>query len=750
MTYSQQIEQTIKLAKDLAFENNNQRLEIPHFILALLINKTDFYTLLKDLQVDLGSLQKVVIREIEKLEKLNLKDEMQYGKFMSQELYHIFKDAKIYRDQNKLTEVNSFSILMGLMNRYYHPIVKELKRQGVSQDKMSQYSNSQTLTKGDKIAKLNSLSEYTTNLTQLVRERVIEPVIGRESELGDMIRILMRKRKNNPVLIGQPGVGKTAIVEALARKIVDGDVPYQLAKTEIYVLDLASLIAGSSYRGEFEERLKSLLNELKMNPNSLLFIDEIHSIIGAGKAEGSLDAGNIMKPMLARSEIKVIGATTTSEYYQNFSKDKALLRRFQTIKVDEPSVEEAIGILRGIVDQYELHHGVKISDSALVQAVKLSKRYIHDQFLPDKAIDLIDEASAHMSIQLSAEAEKLNEVKADSLTSATVSDHDIYKLIAKKTGIPVNKIAGDERQKLMNLKKSLNQAVIGQEEATAAVADAIIRSRAGVTNPDKPLGSFLFLGPTGVGKTELAKVLAASLFDSKDNLIRLDMSEYMDKQSVSQLIGSPPGYIGYENGGQLTEAVQMNPYSLVLLDEVEKAHKDVFNILLQVLDDGHLTDTKGHTVDFKNAIIIMTSNLGSEILVNQLHADESEINKESREAVLEVVRKHFRPEFLNRIDDLLLFKPLSNSVSRKITRNMIANLAARLINQGIALEITNQAFDKIVNEGMDRYYGARPINRYLTKNIETPLAEKILFQDNQEINAIEVAVVAGEFKFNVK
>lgn len=752
MTYSIQIEQAIKLAKDLAFENHNQRLEIPHFFITLLKSSPELTELLIDLKVDLDSIQKVGFDELDKLKKHHINENSQYGKHMSQELYHVFQEAKKIVNQRKLKEVNSLAIFSALMNRYYHPIVKELKRQGVTQNKLENYLNSGSQIIENNIGKASYLSEYTTNLTQLVRDRLIEPVVGRDREISDMVRILMRKRKNNPILIGQPGVGKTAIVEALARKIVGGDVPNQLAETEIFVLDLTSLIAGSSYRGEFEERLKTLLNELKSNSNGLLFIDEIHTIIGAGQAEGGLDAGNILKPMLARSEIKVIGATTTTEYYHYFSKDKALLRRFQPVMVQEPSDDEAISILHGIADQYESHHGVKITDSALVQAVKLSKRYLPDQFLPDKAIDLIDEASAQRSIQINSQVKRLDEVENDvnQEISDIVSARDIYELIAKKTGIPVNKIASDERNKLMNLKASLNQAVIGQEPATAAVADAIIRSRAGIQDPAKPLGSFLFLGPTGVGKTELAKVLAATIFDSEENLIRLDMSEYMDKHSVSQLIGSPPGYIGHEDGGQLTEAVRINPYSLILLDEVEKAHKDVFNILLQVMDDGHLTDTKGHTVDFKNAIIIMTSNLGSEILINQIDSDETEIGESSREAVMSVIKSHFKPEFLNRIDDLILFKPLSESVSRKITKLMIAKLVARLEDQGIDLEITNQAFNKIVKEGIDSQFGARPIRRYLTKYIETPLAETIIFRADQDLKSIEINLVDDEFKINVK
>lgn len=856
MKYSTKVEKSVELAKEVAQKNKNQTLEIPHFMLALLKHDREVVAIYKRLNVDLNALQQVIILELEKLPKKDLAQQNDYGKQMSHQLYHVFKDANDLSDKWQEEEVTSQSIIVVLLNRYYHPIVHELVNQGVTKDKIEKAINSEDYL--DKDSDNSYLANFTTNITDLVKANQVDPMIGRTNEIRDIIRILTRKTKNNPILIGEPGVGKTAIVEGLAQRIVASDVPNQLNQTEIYSLDLGSLIAGASYRGEFEERLKSVLNELKEKENSILFIDEIHTIVGAGKAEGSLDAGNLMKPMLARSEIKVIGATTITEYRQHFEKDKALIRRFQPVFVNEPSETEAIGILRGISNQFERYHGVTITDEAIIQAVKLSKRYIPDQFLPDKAIDLLDEASAHLNIELNSIPNVLDELKrqrlqlkleittlntsedteskrlekmeqldeslqqeesklteqwqyevelhtslkllndklsqyqqeldmahnddkkmrinqlvshtipnindevsqvkeklanvVNPLVIDTVTEDEIVELVALKTGIPIQNLVESEREKLMNLKTILSRNVIGQDEAVTAVSDAIIRSRAGIQDPDKPLGSFMFLGPTGVGKTELAKVLAKTLFDSENNFIRLDMSEYMEKHSVSQLIGSPPGYVGHEDGGQLTEAVRLNPYSIILLDEVEKAHRDVFNTLLQVLEDGVLTDSKGRSVDFKNSILILTSNIGSELLLNELDEQNilDSISDNTRENVFKLLNEHFRPEFLNRIDDIILFKPLSKSVVLDITSLLIDELTSRLETKNITIDITNEALDKIIKESYDSKFGARPIKRYLTNHIETPIAQMMIQTDFSKGAELIIDVLGNEFKIRKK
>lgn len=862
MKYSIKIEKSVELAKNIAKKNRNKTLEIPHFIFALLETDREVLAIYSRLDVDIDAFQQVVLTELEKLPQSELSNSEDYGKQMSHQLFYVFKDAKSLADQWQVDEVNSHTIIIELLNRYYHPIVRELVDQGVTKKELEKIINGQYESED---SNETYLSEYTLNLTELVRNDKIDPIIGRTSEIRDIIRILTRKTKNNPILLGEPGVGKTAIIEGLAHRIVSGDIPNQLNQMNIYSLDLGSLVAGASYRGEFEERFKSVLNELKEEENSLLFIDEIHTIVGAGKAEGSLDAGNLMKPMLARSEIKVIGATTINEYRQQFEKDKALVRRFQPILVEEPTVEEAISILRGISKQFEQYHGVSITDEAVVTAVELSKRYIQDQFLPDKAIDLLDEASALLSIELNSvpnELDELNRQKAqlknemtslqanneteqkqldlmkqqeEKLTNQieqitqqwhdeielqtklkelerklqdkyntlsmindgdyddiveqerllnqmneeisvlkkeisttenelekienpliidTVTKDEIIELIAHKTGIPIHSLVESEREKLINLSQSLNKKIVGQEEAVQAVSDAIIRSRAGIQNPNRPLGSFLFLGPTGVGKTELTKVLAQSLFVSDNSFIRIDMSEYMEKHSVSRLIGSPPGYTGHEDGGQLTEAVRLNPYSIILLDEVEKAHRDVFNILLQVLEDGVLTDSKGRTVDFKNTILILTSNIGSELLLEVLDDKDDdllhEIPRETRSQVLQLLNAHFRPEFLNRIDDIVLFKPLSKPVIITITELLIEDLTKRLAQQDIYLEVSNQALDKIVNEAYDPKFGARPIKRYLTNHIETPIAQLIIKNGQMQGDSIIVDLDDNKFIFNLK
>ena len=662
----------------------------------------------------------------------------------------------------------------------------------------------------------------------------MDPVIGRDEEVRDVVRILSRKTKNNPILIGEPGVGKTAIIEGLAQRIVKKDVPTNLQDKTIFSLDMGALIAGAKFRGEFEERLKSVLNEVKKSDGQIiLFIDEIHTIVGAGKTEGSMDAGNLLKPMLARGELHLIGATTLDEYRQNFEKDKALERRFQKVLVQEPTVEDTISILRGLKDRFEVHHGVKIHDNALIAAATLSNRYITDRFLPDKAIDLVDEASATIRVEMNSSPTELDQItrklmqleieeealkketddgskkrllllqedlantreKANSLKmrwetekeavegihvkraeleqaridletaendynleqaailrhgtipklekevvaletaqAADTSNHlvqesvtaqEIAEVIGRLTGIPVTKLVEGEKEKLLHLADTLHQRVVGQDEAVDAVADAIIRSRAGLQDPNQPLGSFLFLGPTGVGKTELAKSLAEELFDSESHMVRIDMSEYMEKHSISRLVGAPPGYVGYDEGGQLTEAVRRNPYTIVLLDEIEKAHPDVFNILLQVLDDGRLTDSKGVVVDFKNTVLIMTSNIGSRTMLDGI-TDDGVLENTTKEAVLDELRQHFKPEFLNRIDDTILFTPLTLAVVKQIIDKIVHQLSDRLAQQDIKLELTQDAIDWIAKNAYEPEYGARPIKRFMTKYLETPLAKALV------------------------
>ena len=702
------------------------------------------------------------------------------------------------------------------------------------------------------------MAKYATNLVQAVRENKLDPVIGRDEEIRDVIRILSRKTKNNPVLIGEPGVGKTAIVEGLAHRIVRRDVPENLKDKEIYSLDMGALIAGAKYRGEFEERLKAVLKEVKQSEGRvLLFIDEIHLIVGAGKTDGAMDAGNLLKPMLARGELHCIGATTLDEYRENIEKDKALERRFQRVLVQEPTVEDTISILRGLKERFEIHHGVNIHDNALVAAAILSNRYITDRFLPDKAIDLVDEACATIRVEINSmptemdqvnrrlmqleieeaalkkehdeaskkRLENLQEELADlreqanmlkmrweiekeasnkmrdkrleleaarhqleeaeasydleqaavlrhgkipqlekelaeleaketvprheRLTQESVTDEEIAQVVGRLTGIPVNRLVEGEREKLLKLSDTLHERVIGQDEAVDKVAEAVLRSRAGLQNPNRPIGSFLFLGPTGVGKTELAKALAETLFDSESHLVRIDMSEYMEKHNVSRLVGAPPGYVGYEEGGQLTEAVRRTPYTIVLLDEIEKAHPDVFNILLQVLDDGRLTDSKGRTVDFKNTVLIMTSNIGSSLLLEGVE-DDGSINPETAAQVRQLLRQHFKPEFLNRIDDTVLFTPLAQSHMNKIVFKLLKGLQERLAYQDINLELDDQAATWLAHNGYDPVYGARPLMRYMTRELETPLAKAIIAGDIQANSHVTVHLEDDHLVFESK
>ena len=741
------------------------------------------------------------------------------------------------------------------------PEIKKLFQEfGITRERflqaLSTVRGNQRVTTDNPEATYDTLNKYGQDLVEKARNQKLDPVIGRDAEIRNVIRILSRKTKNNPVLIGEPGVGKTAAVEGLAQRIVRGDVPEGLKDKKIFSLDMGALVAGAKYRGEFEERLKAVLEEVKKSEGQIiLFIDELHLIVGAGKTDGAMDAGNMLKPMLARGELHCIGATTLDEYRQYIEKDAALERRFQPVMVDEPSVEDTISILRGLKDRYEVYHGVKITDSALVAAATLSHRYISDRFLPDKAIDLVDEACALIKTELDSmpteldeqrrkimqmeieeaalkkETDKLSAERLEnlhkelaeqresfagkkaqwdnekhsvenlsvlrekienmnkeiekaqrsydlnraaelqygelpklqkqleieeekvkskdlSLVHDRVTDEEIARIISRWTGIPVAKLTEGERTKILHLDDELHKRVIGQEDGVRKVTDAIIRSKAGIKDPTKPIGSFLFLGPTGVGKTELAKALAASMFDDEQNMVRIDMSEYMEKYSVSRLIGAPPGYVGYEEGGQLTEAVRRKPYSVVLFDEIEKAHPDVFNVLLQVLDDGRITDSQGRTVDFKNTILIMTSNIGSSYLLDGIEPDGS-IRQESQDLVMNDLRAHFRPEFLNRLDEIIMFKPLTKENIGNIVDLMMADLNRRLADQEIRLELTDEAKSYIIDGGYDPVYGARPLKRFLQKNVETLAARMILSGNVQTEDTIVIGLKDGKLAAEV-
>lgn len=828
--FTQKSTEAINEASQLAIKNANPEVGIIHLAYALIEDSDSFVS---QVLSNMDLYKKVLNKMEEKMENLpsqsgsaNIYPNTIFQRVLlkSEDCAKKMGDSFISTEHifltilNENTELSDYFKEIGLSAKNFSNELKKVRK-------------GQKITNDNPEETNNPLEKYGRNLTKEAREGKIDPVIGRDSEIRNCQRILSRRKKNNPVLIGKPGVGKTAIVEGLAQRIVNKDVPEPLQGRTIFALDMASLVAGAKYRGQFEERLKSVIDEVKKSEGQIImFIDELHTIVGAGKTEGSMDASNIMKPMLARGEIKVIGATTLNEYRENIEKDGALERRFQKVLVDEPSVEDTISILRGIKDKYEIYHGIRIQDQAVIAAAELSNRYITDRFLPDKAIDLMDEACAtvrteidtmpeyldeekrrllQVQIEIAAlkkeddekskkrleslekeladanerykadfnkwksqkdsinsvkdikeeidnvkveiekaernyDFEKLSELKYGKLTELEnklkekekdqennssikeeVTDEDIADVVSNWTNIPVNKLVESERSKILGLADKLHERVIGQDEAVDSVSDAIIRARSGLKDINKPIGSFIFLGPTGVGKTELAKSLAEAMFDSEKNMIRIDMSEYMEKYSVSRLIGAAPGYVGYEEGGQLTEAVRRNPYSVILFDEIEKAHPDVFNILLQVLDDGRLTDSQGRTVNFKNTIIIMTSNIGSTYLIDGLKEDGS-IDEENRKLVDSSLRNSFKPEFLNRIDDIVMFKPLTSDQIYKIIDLQIADISKRLESREITIELSKKAHEYILDKSYDVEYGARPIKRFLQANIETNLGRKII------------------------
>ncbi len=842
----------------IAMDFGNQEIEQEHLLYALLHQENSLIAqLFSKMNVDLGAFQNTLKHELDK--KVKSQGGQQYiGQYLNHALNYAEDEAKHMGDEYVSVEHLFLAIL-----RNPTPTLKELfKQYNISIDSflsvLKDVRGNQTVTTDSPEETYDSLKKYGQDLVERAREQKLDPIIGRDDEIRNVIRILSRKTKNNPVLIGEPGVGKTAVVEGLAQRIVKGDVPDSLKDKTIFSLDMGSLVAGAKYRGEFEERLKAVLNEVKKSDGRIiLFIDELHLIVGAGKTDGAMDAGNLLKPMLARGELHCIGATTLNEYRQYIEKDAALERRFQRVMVDEPTVDETITILRGLRENYQTYHGVRITDNALISAATLSARYITDRFLPDKAIDLIDEACAQIKTEQNSKPEEIDELEhrnlqlkldemslekendalskerletvkkelADNedklkvlnaqweneknaverpaklrdqiadvhnqielaerqgdlakmselqygvlpklqreleaeenkiksgelkLVHEAVDEDEIATIVSRWTGIPVAKLTQGEREKTLHLDVQLHQRVIGQDEAVEKVSDAIIRSKAGIKDPTKPIGSFLFLGPTGVGKTELAKTLAEALFDDENNMVRIDMSEYMEKYSVSRLIGAPPGYVGYEEGGQLTEAVRRKPYSVVLFDEVEKAHPDVFNVLLQVLDDGRITDSQGRTVDFKNTILIMTSNLGSQYLLEGIEKDGS-ISETARNMVQNELRTHFRPEFLNRLDEVIMFRPLTQDNIGHIVDLQIADLNKRLLTQQLKIELSNAAKTYITENGYDPAFGARPLKRFIQKHVETLSARLILKGNVHEGDTIVIDLnTNGELEAHTK
>ena len=855
--FTQKSVQAVQDLEKVAYEYGNQEVEQEHLLYALLTQEDSLILkLIEKMEINKDYFINTVKKALDAKVKVSGGD-LRFGQYLNKSLVNAENEAKAMGDEYVSVE----HLFLSLLTQPSPSMKKIFNEFGITRERflqaLSTVRGNQRVVSDNPEATYDTLNKYGEDLVEKARNQKLDPVIGRDAEIRNIIRILSRKTKNNPVLIGEPGVGKTAAIEGLAQRIVAGDVPEGLKEKKIFALDMGALVAGAKYRGEFEERLKAVLEEVKKSEGEIiLFIDELHLIVGAGKTDGAMDAGNMLKPMLARGELHCIGATTLDEYRQYIEKDAALARRFQPVMVDEPTVEDTISILRGLKERYEVFHGVKITDSALVAAATLSHRYITDRFLPDKAIDLVDEACALIKTELDSmpteldeqrrkimqleieesalkketdnlskerladlqkelaemrdtfntqkaqwdnekhSVEKLQKLREQiedinkqiqkakqnydlekaaelqygelpklqqqleieekqvkesdrSLVHEAVTDDEIARIISRWTGIPVTKLTEGERTKLLGLEDELHKRVIGQDEGVRLVTDAILRSKAGIKDPTKPSGSFLFLGPTGVGKTELAKTLAATLFDDEQNMVRIDMSEYMEKYSVSRLIGAPPGYVGYEEGGQLTEAVRRKPYSVVLFDEIEKAHPDVFNVLLQVLDDGRITDSQGRTVDFKNTILIMTSNIGSPYLLEGID-ENGEIKPEAQEQVMNDLRGHFRPEFLNRLDEIILFKPLTKDNIGGIVDLMVKELSDRLADQELSLELTDAARTQVIENGYDPVYGARPLKRYLQNYVETLAAKKILSGDVHAGDALVLDVKDGEFVINTK